>query len=302
MEKFQMHHAGMRITVACNLKCALCSTYAPYIQGPSSHVPFARLEASLEKYFNLADYVSKFTVLGGEPLLYPDLPGFIGLFQRYTEQVGIVEIVSNGSIIPGKPLISAAKKLGKKIYFLLDDYGRELSDKLPEIDRLLTEEGIDHVIRENHKARAHCDGWVNYGNLLEQKLFSKEDMEKLYAKCAQPQKMHFCFTIRDGLMYPCAAYEFCRGFGGIAGDYSEYIDLFDDSLTVEEQRRKIRNIYAGKSLSACAYCNGMCDDSERYVPAVQLTAEELGYVKKGARSYDEILAMLSIQNERSGPL
>lgn len=297
MEKFCMHHAGMRITISCNLKCALCAAYTPYMQDIPSHLPLVRLKASLIRYFDLVDYVSKFTVLGGEPLLHPDLPEFIELFQQYAEHVGIVEIVTNGSILPSKQLISAAKKLGSKIYFLVDNYGKALSNNLLKIDCLLTEAGITHVIRENNEDYAHCNGWIDYGNLLEKKLFSKEDCEKLYAKCAQPQKMHFCFTIRDGIMYPCASYEICRGFGGIVGNYSEYIDLFDDLLTTAEQRQKIKSIYERKSLSACAYCNGMCEDSQRYTPAVQLTAEELRCVRDGARSYQEVCTMLSVKNE-----
>ena len=85
----------------------------------------------------------------------------------------------------------------------------------------------------------------------------------------------------------------CHEYGVTQGNSNEYINLLDDSLTVEEQRQKIKNIYARKSLSACAYCNGMCENSPRFTPAVQLTAEELRCVKDGARSYSEVCAMVS---------
>ena len=48
------------------------------------------------------------------------------------------------------------------------------------------------------------------------------------------------------------------------------LDLFDDTLSLEEQRKKIRSVLKGKSLKACAYCNGLCDNSPRFIPAEQL--------------------------------
>ena len=75
---------------------------------------------------------------------------------------------------------------------------------------------------------------------------------------------------------------------GIAADYSEYVDLFDDTLTVNEQREKIAAIYQKKSLVACAYCNGMHEDSPRFQPGQQLTKEELEQIKDGARFYADI--------------
>ena len=71
-------------------------------------------------------------------------------------------------------------------------------------------------------------------------------------------------------------------------DYSEYIDLFDDVLTPEEQQRKIAAIYRKESLAACAYCNGMCEDSPRFPAAQQLNGEELAQTRSGARFYADI--------------
>lgn len=291
METLKMKHASMRITMACNLNCALCAAYAPYVTTTSAHFPFVHLKNSLAKFFEIVDYTDKFTITGGEPLLHPDFPNYLALFQQYAGKVGVIEIISNGTVVPGRELLSIAEELGEgKVSFLIDHYG--ISKKIPELQRLFDENRIRYTIRDYHTQAAHCNGWVDFGDLTQKKRERQEEIEALYAKCAHPQKLQFCFIIRDGIMYPCAPCEVCHELGVTTGNDHEYIDLFDDSLTVEEQRRKIRNIYAGKSLSACAYCNGMCDDSQRYTPAVQLTQEELRCVKNGARSYHEVCAML----------
>ena len=96
-------------------------------------------------------------------------------------------------------------------------------------------------------------------------------------------------------MWPCDAV-MRRTELGFPCDQSEYIDLLDSTLSIEEQRGKIRAIYAKKSLSACAYCGGLCEDSERFVPGEQLTNEEMQYVRAGAKSYSDVLAMMSKKN------
>lgn len=294
MKELHMERTNLLITLACNLNCARCGTHVPYAKNartPVGNFPLSYLQEVVERYFRIVTHVWKFTIAGGEPLLHPDLPRFLELLLPYADQIDIVEIITNGTIVPNDELIRAAKKLGK-LCFLVDDYGRDLSKKIPEIDCVLTDEGIRHVIRENNKVDAYCNGWVDYGDLSKKRLHTQEEIEKLYARCAYPQKQKGPFSTIDGIMYPCTPCRICREFGVIPDNYDEYIDLFDDTLTVEEQRRKIQSIYDGKSLTACAFCDGMCDDSERYVPAVQLTQEELRCVKDGARSYHEVLKML----------
>lgn len=294
MNELHMERTNLLITLACNLNCARCGTHVPYAKNSRSeagHFSLSYLQEVLERYFKIVTHVWKFTIAGGEPLLHPELPQFLDLLRQYADQIDIIEIITNGTILPNDRLLRAAKDLDK-LYFLVDDYGRDLSRKIPQIDRLLTDEGIKHVIRENNEVNSHCGGWMDYGDLRKKKLTTWEEIEKLYAVCAYPQKQKLTFSTIDGMMYPCTPVRLCREFGVLSDNYDEYINLFDDTMTVDEQREKIKKIYAGKGLSACAFCDGWREDSARYVPAIQLTAEELRCVKNGARSYHEALEML----------
>lgn len=49
------------------------------------------------------------------------------------------------------------------------------------------------------------------------------------------------------------------------------VDLFDDSLTVDGKKARLNALLGDEVIEACKYCNGMCEDSPRYLPAEQLT-------------------------------
>lgn len=289
MQDFIMERTAIHVNVLCNLRCKLCSNYLPYY--PPHDYPIAKLEESANRYFRIVTYVKKLTIAGGEPLLYPELASFIKHLQKSEDQIGTIEVITNGTTIPNCEVLDAATYFKDKIYFLIDNYGTGLSAKVDMLDHLLGEKGIRHVVRDNAENNSHCGGWVNYGDLTRKKHNTLAEMEELYGKCAHPQKLKFCFGMADGVMYPCTPYRRCKELG-LIDDYSEYIDLFDDTLSIEDQRQKIKNIYNGRSLSACAYCNGLCDDSPRFVPAQQLSAEEQACIRSGARIYAEVQRMM----------
>ncbi len=269
MENFEMKRVGITVSTHCNMRCKLCSVGIPYL-SEHKHYPINELKKMLERYFEITSYVEKFSITGGETLLYPELPELLDYLKARCDRVGIVDIVTNGSIVPKKKLLSSAHALGNQMFFLVDDYGSELSTKLEEIEKSLSEYEIPYNIRRNNSEDAYCDGWVDYDVSDRKRLFTQAEIEERYSKCAYPSKLHFCFNIVEGKMFPCAPARRCYQLG-VVNNYNEYIDLFDEKLSVDEQREKITAIYNGNSLDACAYCNGLCEDSERFVPAEQIS-------------------------------
>jgi len=226
-------------------------------------------------------------VSGGEPLLHPALWELVEEIRKYRDQIDTFGIITNGTIVPNEKLLMVTDGFGCHFHFLIDNYGQTLSTKVKEIDALLTDRGIDHIVRNYTETDPHCGGFIDFGNLNVKKARTETEARKLFEKCAYPQKYHFSFDLVGGLMYPCGPCRRCKELG-IVDDYSEYINLFDDTLTPKEQQQKIAGIYQKKSLAACSYCNGMCDDSQRFRPAQQLTPDELARVRNGARQWAEV--------------
>lgn len=273
MDELRLRQTAILPSLICNLKCKLCASAVPYYTGLTPE-PIDHLTETLRRYFQVITYVDKLAISGGEPLLYRELPEVLNVLEQYTEQTGSVEIITNGSILPSEDLLVACKRMGNRFRFLIDNYGADLSKKVSEIDDLLTKRGIPHEVRNYTEEGPHCGGWVDFGDMTQKKHHTQRDVESLYEKCAYPQKIGFCFNTVNGIMYPCSPVRRCNELGVISNDL-DYIDLFDDTRSVREQRLKIQEIYQRKSLQACAYCNGMCEDSPRFTPAVQLSPEEM---------------------------
>lgn len=286
MSNFNMERIGLNVTLVCNLNCALCSNYAPYYKN-QKHFSVDDLKKSIDRYFSIVTHVKKFIISGGEPLLHPRLNEIIEVLNKYNSRMDVLEIITNGTIVPNDGLLRSLKKFGEKAYLLIDNYGDCLSTRIASIVIALEENGTRFVVRDNNANNAHCSGWVDYGDLTIKKGKTDDLTKQIYKKCAHPSKLKFCFGIVDGVMYPCTVYRRCKELGSISDNYSEYIDLYDDSLTIEEQRNKISKIYSGDMLSACAFCEGLCDDSKRFTPAIQLTDFEKNKVRLGARFYAE---------------
>ena len=283
MEPLEMYQTGIVLTMACDLKCKLCSNYSPYYHHPE-YYSLSFLKEMMRRYFAVGPHIRKLMVSGGEPLLHSGLGELVEELRIYREQIGTFGIITNGTVIPDEGLLRAADGFGCHFHFLIDNYGKDLSTKAEEIDRLLTARGIEHIMRNYTDTDPHCGGFIDFGDLSVKKAETEEETRQRFTKCAYPQKFHFSFDLIGGVMYPCGPCRRCKELG-IVDNYSEYINLFDDTLTPEEQRQKIAAIYRKERLAACAYCNGMCDDSRRFRPAQQLSAEELSQVHAGARFY-----------------
>lgn len=265
-----MEHATILITLRCNLKCKLCSAYAPYytdIKDPTIYM----VKGALSRFFSIVSHVDKFTICGGEPFIYPHLSEVLECFLQYSSKICLLEILTNGTIIPSEKLLKQMNRHDKdKFRILIDNYGPDKSFRVKEIDEILNGSEITHSIRNYTNDNPHCGGWVDFGDLTTKKHFTASEVEAKYAKCAYPQKLGFSFAIGpDGCMFPCGPSRRCKALQ-VVDDKREYIDLFDETLTIAEQREKIRAVLNGKSLGACAYCNGLCDDSPRFLPAEQL--------------------------------
>lgn len=191
--------------------------------------------------------------------------------------------------VPGNAVLNAAELFGDKFRFVFHNYGENISKKAADIDEKLKNIFISYEIRDNIPENPHCGGWVDFGDLRKK----RNDPVLLFAKCASIQKLHFCFTISNGLMMPCAPYRRMTEMGMLRDQVNkEFLNLYDDTLSDEEQRHILKHILNSNSLKACAYCDGLTDDSVRYQPAEQLKKEEFACIKNGACTYHEVLEML----------
>lgn len=278
MVEYKMKRAMMTLTYRCNLNCNLCSAYVPLYKN-KPHYSFDVLKKSIDRFFEVVTYVDSFTLTGGEPLLHDELNTIADYFTKFKDQIGQLTIITNGTLCPTLDLLEVLKDHSNLYKMLVDDYGPGISTKAAEIEQQLISYGIPYERRKYHGEDTYFNGWVDNWD-LSFKLTTKEEIEHRFQSCATAQKMNFCFIIKNGQMHPCGPSYRCISEGIVDDTGTEYVDLLNEALNVEDLRNQIEDIYHVKYLSACAYCNGICADTKRHAPARQLTAEELAAVKE----------------------
>lgn len=270
MQEFIMPKLAFYVTLRCNLRCKRCAVYAPYYTDPF-HPTLEYLQKCIGRYFEIVDHVRLFSISGGEPLVRNDLPFVVERVREFAERIDRVEIITNGTIVPSDLLIESLHPLGKKLNLLVDDYGpdKSMNAKLAsEKFRLIPDAHVIH--RDYHSADMHCGGWVDYGISENSVPHSAEYAKRLFSKCSYPQKLDFCTSMVNGKLYSCTQLRRLIELGKLPERPEEVFDLFDVRYSDEEIRTRIKSLYDVQYLSACAYCNGICDDSIRYPAAEQL--------------------------------
>lgn len=273
---FSMPKLAFYVTLRCNLRCKLCAVYAPYYKNPF-HPTTEYLCQCIDRYFEIVDHIRLFSVSGGEPLLRTDLPLIIDKIHQYEDRIDRLEIITNGTIVPSEELIQSLSAFKIGLNFLVDNYGPDKSVNAVDASKQFQKiEGAKVTLRDYHSINMHCGGWVDYGISEESLQKPLKETKELFAKCSYPQKLDFCTSMVNGKLYSCTQLRRLIELGVLDPDPSEVFDLFDRTSSDEDLRARIKALYNVDMLSACAYCNGICDDSVRYPAAEQISTSKEG--------------------------
>lgn len=249
------------VTFRCNLNCKLCAEHAPYAERPY-HPTLKFLKEEVDQLFALVEYIGKFDITGGEPFLRNDLADILNyLHMNYRQKIGMVRVTTNGTLLPPEGFLQAMVNWKKCAYVIVDHYA--VSKQCKAVYKQLQDVGIPSELRD-YSDDIHCDGWVDYGDLSLK--HTREEAKDLFKKCLVP-KLGFFTCMVNGILFPCARarllYEkFINNVG---------VDLFDPELTVQGKKARMCSLLDGKEVvDACRFCNGLCEDSPRFLPAEQL--------------------------------
>ena len=264
-----MPRGGFYVTLRCNLKCKLCAAHAPYYEKPW-HPSIKDLCRQVDRFFEIVSYIEQCSITGGEPLLRSDLNIFVNKLNEYSSQIGTLSLFTNGTLVPSDALLVAFQNYKGKIKFVVDNYGPNISLNADHCIEKVKEylPNVAYELRDYYSEQMHCGGWVDWNVGRERK--SWEETVETFHKCSLPQKLDFASCMNNGVIYPCPQTRRCIELGLIPFDPQEDIDLFDTSYSNEEIQQRIIGRYSLPYLRACQFCDGQCDDSQRYKPAEQL--------------------------------
>ena len=249
----------MALTMKCTLACENCNMFIPYYKNPP-YYDVEQIIEELELLFSKVDNVFCLTFLGGEPLLYKELPQLFSVIRdKYLDHIGSVKIVTNGTVLPDRDFLKQIKEM--PVWFSISDYTNQVSycEKLENIKQLLDEMGVDYVVNSAKK-------WCSFG-------FPKNplNIDKQYCEAHMKACSPIFHGYNDGKIYYCHVSWSAEKLGRIVLKSSDYIDL--KALKNEESHVISEHCFGrlrGSSyISFCEYCGGCGDDNKNVVLAGQ---------------------------------
>lgn len=177
----------------CNLKCLFCSHFNPFRRGV---VPADELIASFETWSKKV-VPQKLGILGGEPLLHPELERIIAAAHRCWPESRIV-LTSNGLLFPNKPdsLLQALKDAGVQVLLSRHVPTEEGERKFQEIVSRLQNAGVWVTIIPS------SGRWKRYYNIDDNGQPQPFDSspEKAWTMCGP----NTCFNLTNNKLYRCS--------------------------------------------------------------------------------------------------
>jgi hypothetical protein len=210
--------------------------------------------------------VNLFTFNGGEPFMHPRLVDLIIHCQRYIDRIEKFEVITNGTTVPNARLLKSLK-FSDKVDVLVDNYGSDLSRNVAQIESALQNAGIRYRIRKYYGENTYMKGWVDTID-FSQKDRTQKDIHEHFLRCNYTNVFKNHFFIFEDTAHIC--YVNHKLLDWVNDDGTQYVNMQDNSLTVEQLREKLLSLRSRDFLTACTNCNGFITDGKRFAPAEQL--------------------------------
>lgn len=147
-EKPLLHYFEVPITDKCNLNCKGC-LFASNLSCDRGHVPLERLGKDASRMAELFIDVPWIRILGGEPLMHPDIIEILEFYRKMFPTTEI-DLCTNGLLIPKMNDIFWKCVIDNRISIYVSGYKPTYS-MLDKIDMILKDKGIPYAILKRDK-------------------------------------------------------------------------------------------------------------------------------------------------------
>lgn len=229
----------------CNLNCADCTNFIPYMKNRKNRSLNSLIE-DIDLLFDRIDYVRHMPVLGGETFLHSQLFEFVSyLLQKYGNRIGQIWIYTNGTL-PNRiesRFVNLLNVYESKIHFFVSNYTHQnpkLKKAFVEFVDILDRGKISYVYIDNFI-------WTDTG-ISNLKKKEHTDLCGFVSLCSQP-----CRDYEDGKIYYCAIAK----YAGKAFEISDQKNEIDINVASKKEIVEFLLGYIDSGyLDVCAYCNG----------------------------------------------
>lgn len=234
LEQYQVH-----LTDKCNLNCKGCGHYCS-IATEANLLDADKYERDIQRIKDKFWGVERLYLLGGEPLLHPDVNAIMEKTRAVFPDSDI-RLSTNGLLLP---------KQGEKFFDAVKQYNVHIEISLYQPTLKLLKEGLEELLKD----KGVWETTILQGPrdlFFKQKLLKEnKNPEKAFLNCVSNR----CYFLRNGYLSVCPGVYlnniFCEKFGLEQQFEPDGIDLYDDSISGWEINERL-----SKPSSACAYCS-----------------------------------------------
>ena len=223
----------------CNLNCKACEHYSGLVKEP--HFPnLEKFTRDFERLHEFIDDLGVIRILGGEPLLNPEVSEYVKLSRRLYPQA-IIYVVTNGLLLPKMPE-GFFENLRECNAAILISFYPPLESKLPAIKELLAEKGVPLVV-----------GSLVKNFTCKQTLKRHDYPREIFLQCFQAN----CHNLYEGKIAACFLPFTTKYFNAYYGkDLPEdgALDLYDETLTTPKLKAHLLTPF-----ERCRYCTPPVD-------------------------------------------
>lgn len=251
-EKPSIHYFEVPITDNCNLNCKGCLFASNMTEG-IEHVEFSSLERDAKRMSELFYDVPWIRILGGEPLMHPQIIEILKCYRRYFPD-SEVDLCTNGLLLP---------KMEKKFWDCVKEYRISIHvsgykptySLLGKIDDILSEQGIPYAILKREE-------FLKYYTRE-----AENDMKKSFEKCIASG----CYEVYRGRMSTCSAVIAFEKFNRVFGtsyqitEGEDWFDIHNPQIDVWRVKEKLET-----PSYICKYCSDSKMESFQWDYSLQM--------------------------------
>jgi len=239
-ERFTVRSVEYPVTDHCNLSCRHCDHASPLL--PAKLADVGQYQRDVERLARVL-CAEEFRVIGGEPLLHPDLVALLTI-AKASHISKVITLVTNGVLLHNAPAA---------IWGLID---RLWVSVYPRVALQVDLDDVRRRCEENGIVLDRRDIQVFKQTLVNTKIEDPALVQQIFDRCMIAHRWR-CYTIHEGRFYKCSPAPFMAArlkLRGVA------FSAPDDGVPIDEvpglSERLQAYLSCTQPLAACSYCLG----------------------------------------------
>ena len=234
-ERTELETMEIHAAEHCNLNCKNCSMFCGLVE--TCDFPcYQEFEEGIKQLKNFFPHIKKFRIIGGEPLLNPELDKYIRLIRNvypYTD----IRLISNGILVTKMSDQLIQTIIDNDVTFIVTQY-ISLKHSIDEINRFLSKTGIRYIVTEA---------------VLEfQKIYNAlgdSDIDENFYRCHWKGSCATMYGTKIATCYVPFVIHYLSDKFNLAIEETGKIDLMEEGLTAQEIIKRMHTPF-----DMCRYC------------------------------------------------